>query len=121
MFLFVCFAPLSCSNIHVLLKAMAVEPRFATVDVAYIYEVAKRTVFRAAVPFHDEHMVLGRKSHGDGIVECGWRVVGAPVHGVDADAGFGNDGFDVAHMLHGVVADGHSRVVSSLCGTYVSA
>ena len=80
-------------------------------EVAHIEEAQDGLVFRAAVAFHDQYVVLGRAADGDGVVQRGGRGIGAPVHGVDAHrAGGRHHGLDVAHVGHGVVADGHARV-----------
>ena len=95
----------------VLAQAFLVEPRLGAVEVAHIEEAQDGLVFRAAVAFHDQYMVLGRDADGDGVVQRGRRGIGAPVHGVDAHRTGGcHHGLDVAHVGHGVVADGHARV-----------
>ena len=66
-------------------------------------------------------MVCGGEADGDGVMEQGRSFVGAPVHGVDAEACGRDDGFHIFYALHGVVADGHSCVALSLCGFDVAA
>ena len=77
------------------MQALAVEPRLAAVDVAHVEKVAERGIFRCAVVGGHEDMMLRRDGDGDGVVEHGWRGIGAPVHGIDADVGGGDDGYDV--------------------------
>ena len=101
----------------VLLKALTVEPRFAAVDVAYVEEVFVGFVFGGTVTGGYEYVVGGIDGDGDGVVELCRRCVGMPVDGVDADVGTGDDGFDVAYVFHGVVADGDACVALPLCGT----
>ena len=50
-------------------------------------------------------MIRRRYGDGNGVVEYGGCGVSTPVDGIDTDVGGGDDGFDVLHILHGVVAD----------------
>ncbi len=47
-------------------------------------------------------------------MECSRRGVSAPVHRVDTDIRGGNDGFDVLHIFHGIVANSDARVCLAL-------
>ena len=66
-------------------------------------------------------MIRRRYGDGNGVVEYGGCGVSTPVDGIDTDVGGGDDGFDVLHILHGVVADGDTRVRLTLGGTYAAA
>ena len=104
-----------------MLKALTVEPGFAAVDVAYVEEVFVGFVFGGTVAGGYEYVVGGIDGDGDGVVEQCRGGVGMPVDGIDADVGTGDDGFDVAHVFHGVVADGDACVALTLCGTDMTA
>ena len=90
-------------------------------DVAHIEEFPVRPVLRTAVAAHHKHMILGRESDGDGVVKRGRSGVGAPVHGIDGNARRGNDRLHVLHILHRIVADSDTRIVSTTGRTDVMA
>ena len=79
-------------------------------DVAHVDEVLVGPVFRTGISLDDEDVIVGRECHGDGVVQLRWGVIGAPVHGIDANAGGSDDGIHIFHVLHGVVADGNTRI-----------
>ena len=78
-------APLFSTYPDVLLQALAIEPRLATMDVAHVEKAAERGIFRGTVVGGHEHVILWRDGDGNRVVEHGGRGIGAPIHGVDAD------------------------------------
>ena len=64
----------------------------------------------------DEQYVLFRvHTDGDGVVEIGRTAVRLPVHGIDAQGAFSQDGTDRFRACHGIVADGDARVDGIAC------
>ena len=83
---------------------VAIEPRFAAMDVAHVDEIGKRRIFRRTITADDQHM-FGCHGDGNGVVERGRSGIGTPVNGINADTGSGYDRLDEAHVLDGVVTD----------------
>ena len=92
---------------------VAIEPRFAAVDVAHVDEIGKRRIFRRTITADDEHM-FGCHGDGNGVVERSRSGIGTPVDGIDADTGSGYDGLDETHVLDGIITDGDVRVQFTL-------
>ena len=64
----------------------------------------------------DEQYVLFRvHADSDGVVEIGRAAVRLPVHGIDAQGAFSQDGTDRFRACHGIVADGDARVDGIAC------
>ena len=100
----------------VLADTVAIEPRFAAVDVAHIDESGKRRIFRSTITADDEHM-FGCYGDGNGVVERSRSGISTPVYGIDADTGSGYDRLDEPHILDGIITDGDVRVQFALCRT----
>ena len=98
-----------CADMDVSADTVAIEPRFAAMDVAHIDESGKRRIFRPTITADDQHM-FGYHGDGNGVVERSRSGIGSPVDGIDADTGNGYDGLDKPHVLDGVITDGDVRV-----------
>lgn len=103
-------SPLPDTQGYIPPQTLAVEPRFATVNVAHIEESLVRRILLAAIAFHHQYVALWVEPHGNRIMQHGWRVVRTPVHRIDAHTGLCQYGNHVFHVLHRIIADCHTQV-----------
>ena len=89
-------------------------------DVANVDEIAIRTIFGTAIALDHKNMMMGVEGNGDSVMKRGWSSIGAPVEGVDGEAGASDYRFGILSILHRIIADGDASVTLALGRTYMT-